>query len=315
MATITVSGSTIAIETDLLSAEVHTEGYTSGVSRGTLLDKTSGARDLSFGLGIADFLLEPKWDDEGVDPEHAYHGNDLVHGQMPHRYVEGPQICTKAGKIEFETIDGDGYVAVRQWYDWQWATYGRTPGSRWEQTLVFADGLRHFVCADAITSANSVDELIFRLDMPGHLKHNAGDSFKRIYLSYAGEIPSSEFIEDFAPDARFFYSRDVQGVPETMIRARENTMPDGSRGPWLAGITLDPSVVHQAWCHQRGYVCFIEEIGGRRVEAGESFGAAYLVGWFDSIDEMEASARRESGMNGLQVDDAGWLLTQHPAGA
>ena len=315
MATINVSGSTISIETDMLSAEVHTEGYVSGVFRQTLVDKQTGARDLSFGLDIADFLLEPKWDGEGVDPEHAYHGNDLVHGQLPHRYVEGPQICTQAGKIEFETIDGDGYVAVRQWYEWQWATYGRRPGSRWEQTLVFADGLRHFVCADAITSANTVDELIFRLDMPGHLKHNAGDSFEQIYLSYAGEIPSSEFTEDFPPDGRFLYECDAGGPPETMIRGYQVTMPDGSAGPWLAGITLDPSVVYQAWCHQRGYVCFIEEIGGRRVEAEETFGAAYLVGWFDSIDEMQAAAHKEAGMNGLQVDDGGWILTRRAMGA
>lgn len=314
MPTIDVSGSTIAIETDMLSAEVHTEGYVSGVFRGSLLDRATGARDLGFGLDIADFLLEPKWDDPEADVEHRYHGMDPLHGELPHRYVEGPQICTQAGKLDFETIEGDGFVAVRQWYEWQWATYGRTPGSRWEQTLVFADGRRHFICADRITSANTVDDLIFRLDMPGHLKHDAGDSFERIYLSYRGEIPASEFVEDFPPDARFLYSRETLGVPETMIRAYQVTMPDGAPGPWLAGITLDPSVVYQAWCHQRGYVCFIEEIGGRRVEAGETFGAAYLVGWFDSIAEMEEAARRDAGMNGLKIGDDDWVLTRNPLG-
>jgi hypothetical protein len=71
-----------------------------------------------------------------------------------------------------------------------------------------------------------------------------------------------------------------------MIRAYQVTQND-KPGPWLAGMTLDPAAVSEAWCHERGYVCFIEEIGGRSVKAGESFGAAYVVGWFDSIKEME----------------------------
>ncbi len=315
MAAIDISGPTISIETDLLRAEVHTEGYVSGVFRGTFVDRTTGARDLGFGLNIADFLLEPKWDDREADTEHAYHGHDEVHGELLHRYVEGPQICTQADRLQFGTFEGDGFVAVRQWHEWEWATYGREPGSRWEQTLVFVDGLRHFISADRITSANTVEDLIFRLDMPGHLKHNAGDSFERIYLSYRGEIPSADFVNDFPPDARYLYSRETMGVPETMIRAYQVAMPDAPDGPWLAGITLDPSVVYQAWCHQRGYVCFIEEIGGRRVEEGESFGAAYLVGWFDSIDDMEAAAREHSGAQGLRVDASGWELTPRPAGA
>lgn len=315
MPTIDISGSVISIETDMLSAEVRAEGYVSGVFRQSFVDKATGAVDLSFGLNIADFLLEPKWDDPDADVGHPYHGKDAVHGELPHRYVEGPQICTQAGELEFEVIEGDDFVAVRQWYEWEWATYGREPGSRWEQTLVFVDGLRYFVSSDRMTSANTVEDLIFRLDMPGHLKHQAGDSFERIYLSYRGEIPSAEFLNDFPPDVRFLYSRDDMGVPETMVRAYQVAMPDGSDGPWLAGITLDPSVVYQAWCHQRGYVCFIEEIGGRRVEAGESFGAAYLVGWFDSIDEMETAAREHAGAVALDVSEDGWRLLPAEEGA
>ena len=34
-------------------------------------------------------------------------------------------------------------------------------------------------------------------------------------------------------------------------------------------------VVHEAWCHERGYVCMILEFGGRPI-----------VGYFDSIEEM-----------------------------
>ncbi len=304
MASASVSGSTISIDTDLLSAEVHTEGYVSGVYRGTLLDKTTGARDLGFGLDIADFLLEPRWDEPGA--EHPYHGHDMMHGDLPKRYVEGPQICTQAEQLEFEVIRGADFVAVRQWFEWRWASYGRRPGSRWEQTLVFADGLRYFLSADRITSANTVDGLIFRLDMPGHLKHDAGDCFEQIYLSYEGYIPSSDFVEDFPPDGRYLYERDDEAIPETMIRAYQVSTPEGVDGPWLAGITLDPSVVFQAWCHQRGYVCFIEEIGGRRVETGESFGAAYAVGWFDDIAQAQDVATLWGGAGELAVDESGW---------
>ncbi len=310
MASLTVSGSNISVETDLLRAEVHTEGYVSGVYRGTFVDKITGARDLGFGLHIADFLLEPIPDDPALEEDHTYHVGDPLHGDLTHRYVEGPQICTEAGSLDFETIEGEGFVAVRQWYEWEWATYGREPGSLWEQTIVFADGLRYFVSADRITSANAVDELVFRLDMPGHLQHEGGDSFESVYLSYRGEIPSRQFIEDFSPDARYLYSTETMGVPPTMVRAYRVSMPDGSAGPWLAGITLDPSAVYQAWCHQRGYVCFIEEIGGWRVEAGESFGAAYLVGWFEDICEMEEAARLHGLARGLKVTESGWELTR-----
>lgn len=308
MATAIVDGSTIVIETDRLQAQVRTEGYVSGVFRDTFVDRATGARDCSFGLDIADFLLEPLWDEPGAEIEHLYHGHDAVHGDLPHRYVEGPQICTQAGRLDFEVLEGGSWVAVRQWYTWQWATYGRKPGSRWEQTLVFADGLRYFLSADRITSANTVDELIFRLDLPGHLRHNAGDTFTEIYLSYAGHLPASEFLEDFPPDGKFLYQRDDTAIPERMIRARQMRLDDGSAGPWLAGITLEPATVYQAWCHQRGYVCFIQEIGGWCVEAGESFGAAYAIGWFDDIAQMEAVADEHRGATGLAVDASGWRL-------
>ncbi|MDQ1329047.1 MAG: hypothetical protein QG641_2336, partial [Candidatus Poribacteria bacterium] len=58
-------------------------------------------------------------------------------------------------------------------------------------------------------------------------------------------------------------------------------------GAWLAGMTLNPKDVSEAWCHQRGYVCFIEEVGREIVLAGETFLSVYIVGFFDSVDEME----------------------------
>ena len=312
MASIEVSGATILIDTDLLAAEVHTEGYVSGVFRNTLLDKTTGARDLGFGLDIVDFLLEPLADEPGgVDPAHQYHHGDKLHGDIPKRYVELPQICTGAGKLDFEIIEGEGFVGLRQWFRWQEATYGRAAGSLWEQTVVFADGLRYFFCADRVTSVNTVDELILRIDLPGHLKHDGGAEFEQIYLSYQGSIPSAEFVEDFAPDERCLYERDDARLPKRIIRAYQVRL-EGSSGSWLAGMTLDPADVYQAWCHQRGYVCFIEEIGGRRVEAGQSFGAAHIIGWFDDIAEAEAAYDEHGGASGLRADGSGYELTAYP---
>src|SRR5262249_58215129 len=113
------------------------------------------------------------------------------------------------------------------------------------------------------------------------------DSLEQIYLSYVGKpIPARAFAEDFGPDEQHIYQRDKDKVPKRMIRAYQ-VKRDGKPGPWLAGITLDPSAVSEAWCHQRGYVCFIEELGGRKGKAGESFGAAYAVGWVDDVKEME----------------------------
>ncbi len=86
-----------------------------------------------------------------------------------------------------------------------------------------------------------------------------------------------------------------------MIRAYR-VKRDGKPGPWLAGMTLDPAEVSEAWCHQRGYVCFIEELHGRRVKAGETFGAAYIVGWFDDLDEMRKVYDRYKGKHTIVLE-------------
>ncbi len=300
MASVRVDGSTVYIETDLLAAEVHTEGYVSGVAAGTLRDKQTGATDLGFGLDIVDFLLEPLGDEPGAT-EDVYPLGDLYHGHLVKRYVETPQICTQARKLEYRVHDLGDTVVVEQWHHWSGATYGRRPGSRWEQTLVFRDGLRYFLASDRVTSANAVDSLILRIDMPGHLKHQAGDSFERIFLSYHGEIPAGEFHDDFPPDARFLYQRQAHDIPEHMIRAYQ-VRCNGRPGPWLAGITLDPAAVSEAWCHQRGYVCFIQEIGGRPVAAGAQFGAAYAVGWFDDVQQMRKVAQEYRGVSEVHLE-------------
>lgn len=120
-------------------------------------------------------------------------------------------------------------------------------GSVWEQTLVFPAGKRYFVSSDRVTSVNDSPALFQRIDMPGHIKHKRGNTFSEVYLSYHGRIPASEFFDDFAPDEKFNYQRNNNPTPERFIRAYHLRDPNTGRdGPWLAGMTLDPSVVSEA---------------------------------------------------------------------
>jgi hypothetical protein len=73
-------------------------------------------------------------------------------------------------------------------------------------------------------------------------------------------------------------------------------------------MTLDPAEVCEAWCHQRGYVCFIEELHGKKVKAGESFGAAYVVGYFDDIPAMEKVYDKYRGARRIVVEKAKFRL-------
>jgi hypothetical protein len=176
---------------------------------------------------------------------------------------------------------------------------------------VFPAGKRYFVSSDRIDALNSSPAMFLRVDMPGHIKHQHGDTFSEVYLSYHGRIPATEFEKDFAPDARFIYRRESGNIPRRMIRAYHlRDAKTGKDGPWLAGMTLKASDVSEAWCHQRGYVCMIEEFGGRSIQAGESFSAAFVVGFFDSIEEMEAVYDQHAGHSGLEVSAAGWKLTE-----
>jgi hypothetical protein len=144
--------------------------------------------------------------------------------------------------------------------------------------------------------------------MPGHLRHRQGDTFNQVYLSYLDKpIPASAFNEDFGPDAKYLYQRGKGKTPERMIRAYQLKV-EGKPGPWLAGMTLDPEVTSEAWCHQRGYVCFIQELHQKKVKAGESFGAAYVVGWFDDIKEMETVYDRYKGAKAIEVTKEGYRL-------
>ncbi len=295
------SDEAIEVETDLLQARIQKRGYVSGIAAGSLLDKKTGARDLGFGLHIMDFLMAPGWRDDG------YPRDAKLHGNLPKHYVEGPQICTQAKKLDPEVIQGPDFVAVRLRYQFREAASGLKAGSRWEQLLVFQPGVRYVLSGEQITSVNDVDDLFYRIDMPGHVRHQKGDNFTQVYLSYHGKIPAEAFAKDFGPDERYLYVRQDGKVPKRMIRAYQVKL-HGKPGPWLAGMTLDPTAVSEAWCHQRGYICFIEELHGRKVKAGETFGAAYMVGWFDDIAEMEKVYDQHKGARRLAVADGKILL-------
>lgn len=284
----------VQIETDALQARINRKGYVSGIAAGSFLDKKTGAKDLGFGLHIMDFLLGPGWKDDGYQREPKYHGN------LPHHYIEGPQICTQARMLMPKVIPGKDFLAVTMSYRFTQGHNGFKAGSLWEQTLVFLPGKRWMLCGEKITSANDVDHLIYRIDMPGHVKHKDGDTFSQVYLSYHGTIPAKEFTKDFPPDGKYLYQHQSDKVPERMIRAYHIKLGDQT-GPWLAGMTLDPSLVHEAWCHQRGYICFIEELFTRRIKAGQSFGAAYIVGYFDTIAEMNGVFDQYRGVREVEV--------------
>jgi hypothetical protein len=307
----------VRIETPQLTAAICKKGYVSGVARQSFVDKKSGFHDPGFGLDIVDWILEPGSDAayrDRLDPEMIYRNDgthQLYHGARQKRNLEGPQICTRAGQLQPSIIHGKDFVAVRQQFTYRLAAPGKRPGSVWTQVLVFPVGKRYFVSMDRIDAVNSSDAMILRIDMPGHVRHHQGDSFSEIFLSYRGRIPAAEFLHDFPPDAKFDYRRDRDPLPERFIRGYRLRDPaTGKDGPWLAGMTLDPAAIWEAWCHQRGYVCMIEEFGGRPIRPGQSFSAAFIVGYFDTLEEIQRVYDAHKGYNGLTATADGWRLTK-----
>ncbi|MBI3861854.1 MAG: hypothetical protein HY290_08150 [Planctomycetia bacterium] len=307
----------IKITLPQLDATIRKEGYVTGIAAQSFVDKKTGFRDAGYGLDIVDWIMEPGSDEayrKDLDKELVYEFGNAYHGKTPKRSIEGPQICTRARKLEPRVIAGKDFVAVTQQFQYKTAAPGKKTGSVWDQKLVFPHGKRYFVASDRISAVNSSDAMFLRIDMPGHIKHTKGDTFSEVYLSYRegeGKIPSSEFFENFAPDEKFNYTRGRDKLPRRFIRAYHLRDPQtGKAGPWLAGMTLKPDAVSEAWCHQRGYVCLIEEFGGRPVRVGETFSAAFIVGFFDSIEDMHAVYDEHAGHSGLEVSSEGWKLTK-----
>jgi hypothetical protein len=309
----------IHVTTPLLQASVRKKGYVSGIAGQSFVDRKTGFRDAGFGLDIVDWIMEPGSDEtyrDRLDPELVYRFHNAYHGKSPKRSIEGPQICTQAKELSPIVIEGKDFIAVKQSFQYRTAAPGKKTGSRWSQTIVFPAGKRYFVSSDRIDAVNDSPAMFLRIDMPGHIKHKEGDTFSEVYLSYHGRIPSREFLRDFAPDEGFNYRRDRleragRPLPERIIRGYKLREPQtGREGPWLLGMTLEPSVVSEAWCHQRGYVCMIEEFGERPIRAGEHFSAAFLVGFFDSIEEAERVYDEHKGAVEVQVDASGWRLVK-----
>ena len=302
----------IRLSSATLEAAIRKKGYVTGVKANSLLDKATGARDLGFGLDIVDWIMEPGSDEayrNELEKELVYQFGNIYHGKTPKRSIEGPQICTQAKQLSPRVIKGPDFVAVEQSFQYRTAAPGKKTGSTWTQRIVFPAGKRYFVSSDQIAAVNSSPAMFLRLDLPGHIKHNKGDTFSEVYLSYAGRISSKEFLTDFAPDEKFNYTRGKNPPPERFIRAYHIRDPKtGQAGPWLAGMTLAAGDVSEAWCHQRGYVCMIEEFGGKPIQAGEKFSAAFIVGFFDSIEEMHAVYDAHAGYRLLEVDANGWKL-------
>jgi hypothetical protein len=218
--------------------------------------------------------------------------------------------------VKPEIIRGADFVAVRTTYQFEYAAPGRRPGSQWTQLVVFPQGARYFLLMDKIDSVNDSPEMFLRNDTPGCVRHEQGDTFSEMYLSYLGgrqgvRIPNSEFFTPFPPDSKFGYRRDTHELPANFIRAYHLRDPQtGQDGPWLAGLTLDPAVVYEAWCSQRpgGIIVMIEEVYGRPIKAGQSFSAAHIVGYFNDVAEMHTLATKYHGNTKLVADKAGWRL-------
>ena len=330
----------VKIETDKLEAVIpkkNPKHWMTGIEKGSFLDKATGFREVGDGLMVVDWLMEAGSDEAYADrviaPDghgvgrYAWYENEtdparrhytlMAHGSSHRkRVVEGPQLCHRMKPVQPELIRGKGFVAVKTTYKYEYAAPGRKAGSRWTQWIVFPEGERFFVLMDKIDSVNDSDEMFLRNDTPGCVRHEKGDTFSEIYLSYldgpkGGFIPSSEFFTPFPPDAKFGYRRDTHKIPERFIRAYHlRDKKTGRDGPWLAGLTLAPAVVYEAWCSQRpgNIIVMIEEIHGKPVKAGESFRAAHIVGYFDSVEEMHKVYDRYKGHTGLSADKSGWRL-------
>jgi len=332
----------IKIETDKLEAVIPKKDpkqWMTGIEKGTFLDKATGFREIGDGLMVIDWLMEAGSDDEWRDQiitndgngvgAYRWYTNDtdpdarnyaiMAHGTSHRkRVVEGPQLCHRMKPVQPTVIRGKDFVAVKTTYKYEYAAPGRKPGSQWTQLIVFPRGERFFVLMDKIDCVNDAEEMFLRNDTPGCVRHENGDTFSEMYLSYLSgpdgiRIPSSEFFNPFPPDLKFGYRRDLNKTPDHFIRAYHlRDKKSGADGPWLAGLTLEPSVVYEAWCSQRpgNIIVMIEEIHGKPIKAGQSFSAAHIVGYFDNIDQMHETYKKYKGHTALTADESGWRLVK-----
>ena len=341
-ASVDESDRAIKIETDKLEAVIpkkNPKQWMTGIEKGSFLDKATGFREVGDGLMVVDWLMEAGSDegygDQVLAPDghgvgrYSWYENEtelerqfythMSHGSSHRkRMVEGPQLCHRMKPVQPDVINGADFIAVTTTYQYEYAAPGRKTGSRWTQRIVFPKGERFFVLMDKIDSVNDSPEMFLRNDTPGCIRHERGDTFSEIYLSYLSgpngvRIPSSEFFTPFPPDMKFGYRRDLNRTPEHFIRAYHlRDKRTGEGGPWLAGLTLEPSIVYEAWCSQRpgDIIVMIEEIHGKPVKVGDSFSAAHIVGYFDTIEEMHRVYDLHKGHTALTAGASGWQLVK-----
>jgi hypothetical protein len=237
-ARVTEDDRAIKIETDKLEAVIpkkNPKQWMTGIEKGSFLDKATGFREIGDRLMVVDWLMEAgsdeAWSDKVIAPEghgvgrYTWHTNEtdparqsyalMAHGSSHRkRMVEGPQLCHRMKPVQPEVIRGKDFVAVNTTYKYEYAAPGRKPGSRWTQRIVFPKGERYFVLMDKIDSVNDAEEMFLRNDTPGCVRHEKGDTFSEIYLSYLSGpkgvlIPCREFFTPFPPDLKFGYRRDT----------------------------------------------------------------------------------------------------------
>ena len=102
----------------------------------------------------------------------------------------------------------------------------------------------------------------------------------------------------------------VSGVASGSLLDKKTGFHDPGFGLDIVDWIMEPAMVWEAWCHQRGYVCMIEEFGGRPIRPGQSFSAAFLVGYFDTLDEANRAFDAHKGHTALEVSANGWKLTK-----
>ena len=209
-ARVTEDDRAIKIETDKLEAVIpkkNPKHWMTGIEKGSFLDKATGFREAGDGLMVMDWLMEPgsdaAWADKVVAPDgngvgrYTWYENEtdparrsyalMAHGSSHRkRMIEGPQLCHRMKPVRPEVIRGRDFVAVKMTYQFEYAAPGRKPGSRWTQLVVFPGGERFFLLMDRIDSVNDSPEMFLRNDTPGCIRHENGDTFSEVYLSYLG---------------------------------------------------------------------------------------------------------------------------------
>ena len=279
----------VRVETDRIRWHRHARA-TSAASRPARSSTTRpGARDLGFGLSIMDFLLEP-----AARPTPIPDGQYRLRRPGPRRPAQalrrGPANLHAGEGAAAEVIHGEassrsdcvaGFTSPSR----DRATRPARPGSRRSSSSRACATSSPPSGSPASTTSTTCSTAS---TCPATSSTRTATRFEQVYLSYLDKpIPAAAFKDDFAPDEKYLYQRERRKRP-----AADDPRLSGEAGRQAGAVAGGHDArpggdVSEAWCHQRGYVCFIQELHGRPVKAGETFGAAYLVGWFDDIAAME----------------------------